>query len=404
MRDVLRAGADKVSLNTAAVADPTLITACAGRFGRQAVVVAIDARRPRAEAGPDPAGRSSSRAAANRPASTRSPGRERVVELGAGELLVTSIDRDGTGSGFDTALLRAITSRVGVPVIASGGAAGPDDFVAAVRRRRRRRGPRSIDLPPPDPFDRGRQGRDGRRRASGAPRPTGGRRDARPRRSTRRPSGSPPTASSRRSSRTSPTDGSSCWPTWTTRRWPRRSRPARSTSIRGRAADCGGRARRAATSCAWSTSRSTATATPSWSPSIQPGRRATAARGAASTPTARPIQRRPGLRVARDAVGDDRRSRAAERPEGSYTTSLLDGGVDAVGRKVTEEATEVLLAAKDDAAAEAAGDRPARQRDALAGETADLAVPHARAARRARPAARRGHRRPPGPPPLTRTA
>jgi phosphoribosyl-ATP pyrophosphohydrolase/phosphoribosyl-AMP cyclohydrolase len=64
-------------------------------------------------------------------------------------------------------------------------------------------------------------------------------------------------------------------------------------------------------------------------------------------------------------------SRATERPEGSYTTSLLDGGVDAVARKVTEEATEVLLAAKDAAAAEAAADRPAL-RAALAGETADL--------------------------------
>jgi len=58
---------------------------------------------------------------------------ERAVDLGAGELLVTSIDRDGTGLGFDTELLRAITNRVSVPVIASGGAAGPDDFVAAVR-------------------------------------------------------------------------------------------------------------------------------------------------------------------------------------------------------------------------------------------------------------------------------
>jgi cyclase len=58
---------------------------------------------------------------------------ERVADLGAGELLVTSIDRDGTQSGFDTELLRAITSRVSVPVIASGGAAGPADFVAAVR-------------------------------------------------------------------------------------------------------------------------------------------------------------------------------------------------------------------------------------------------------------------------------
>jgi phosphoribosyl-ATP pyrophosphohydrolase/phosphoribosyl-AMP cyclohydrolase len=65
-------------------------------------------------------------------------------------------------------------------------------------------------------------------------------------------------------------------------------------------------------------------------------------------------------------------SRAADRPAGSYTTSLLDGGVDAVGRKVTEEATEVLIAAKDDAAAEARGADRSTTRDALAGETADL--------------------------------
>ena len=133
MRDVLRAGADKVSLNTAAVADPTLISRCAARFGRQAVVVAIDARAVSAgseapdawevvvKGGREPTGLDAVGWAL------------RAVELGAGELLVTSIDRDGTGSGFDTALLRAITSRVHVPVIASGGAAGPADFVAAVR-------------------------------------------------------------------------------------------------------------------------------------------------------------------------------------------------------------------------------------------------------------------------------
>jgi imidazole glycerol-phosphate synthase subunit HisF len=134
MRDVLRAGADKVSLNTAAVADPSLVSRCASRFGRQAVVVAIDARRT-ASASP------------NAPVAWEvlvRGGREttgldalewacRIVELGAGELLVTSIDRDGTRSGFDTELLRAITSTVGVPVIASGGAGGPSDFVAAVR-------------------------------------------------------------------------------------------------------------------------------------------------------------------------------------------------------------------------------------------------------------------------------
>jgi cyclase len=132
MRQVLRAGADKVSLNTRAVADPALITACAARFGSQAVVVAIDARAVAVDAG--------------RPSGFEvvvKGGREstdldavawavRAVELGAGELLVTSIDRDGTKSGFDTDLLRAITSRVAVPVIASGGASGPADFVTAV--------------------------------------------------------------------------------------------------------------------------------------------------------------------------------------------------------------------------------------------------------------------------------
>ena len=129
MRAVLRAGADKVSLNTAAVAEPGLIAACAARFGRQAVVVAIDARRRPADDGWEVVvngGREATELDAVAWA-------VRVVELGAGELLVTSIDRDGTRSGFDTALLRAISDRVEVPVIASGGAAGPADFVAAVR-------------------------------------------------------------------------------------------------------------------------------------------------------------------------------------------------------------------------------------------------------------------------------
>jgi cyclase len=129
MRDVLRAGADKVSLNTAAVADPGLIAACAARFGRQAVVVAIDARGRGDRSGWEvvvKGGRESTALDAVGWA-------VRSVELGAGELLVTSIDRDGTRSGYDTDLLRAITGRVEVPVIASGGAAGPADFVAAIR-------------------------------------------------------------------------------------------------------------------------------------------------------------------------------------------------------------------------------------------------------------------------------
>lgn len=129
MRDVLRAGADKVSLNTAAVADPGLVTACAQRFGSQAVVVAIDARRR-----PDPGDGWEVLIRGGRETTGLDAvdWSRRAAELGAGELLVTSIDRDGTRSGYDTALLRAITSVVRVPVIASGGAAGPADFVAAV--------------------------------------------------------------------------------------------------------------------------------------------------------------------------------------------------------------------------------------------------------------------------------
>jgi cyclase len=128
MGAVLRAGADKVTLNTAAVADPALISRCAARFGRQAVVVAIDARRKPDEpawellvrGGRDPVGRDAVDWA------------RRAVDLGAGELLVTSIDQDGTQSGFDLGLLQAITSQVSVPVIASGGAGEPADFVAAI--------------------------------------------------------------------------------------------------------------------------------------------------------------------------------------------------------------------------------------------------------------------------------
>lgn len=133
MRQVLRAGADKVALNTAAVADPTLIAECARAFGRQAVVIAVDARRVDAT---DPA-------IGSWEVMVRG-GRDvtgldavgwaiRAAELGAGELIITSIDRDGTQTGYDNALLHEITGRVSVPVIASGGAAGPADFVAAVR-------------------------------------------------------------------------------------------------------------------------------------------------------------------------------------------------------------------------------------------------------------------------------
>ena len=127
MRDVLRAGADKVSLNSAAVADPDLISRCAARFGRQAVVVAIDARRL-----PDAGWEVLVRGGRDTTGLDAVAWARHAAELGAGELLVTSIDRDGTQAGFDTELLRTISDAVSVPVIASGGAAGPADFVAAV--------------------------------------------------------------------------------------------------------------------------------------------------------------------------------------------------------------------------------------------------------------------------------
>ena len=135
MREVLRAGADRVSLNTAAVRDPELVQRCARRFGSQAVVVAIDARRRTPGDGkePSPAWEVVIRGGREPTGLDVVDWAARAVALGAGELLVTSMDRDGTRSGYDTELLREIVDRVDVPVIASGGAAGPDDFVAAIR-------------------------------------------------------------------------------------------------------------------------------------------------------------------------------------------------------------------------------------------------------------------------------
>jgi cyclase len=127
MKAVLRAGADKVSLNTAAVDDPSLLAECGRRFGRQCVVLAIDARRREAGFEVVVAG------------GRRATGKDAVewarqgVDLGAGEILLTSMDRDGTREGFDLDLLRAVTAAVDVPVIASGGAGSPQHFVDAVR-------------------------------------------------------------------------------------------------------------------------------------------------------------------------------------------------------------------------------------------------------------------------------
>jgi imidazole glycerol-phosphate synthase subunit HisF len=117
------AGADKVSLNTAALSNPSLITTLANRYGSQAVIVAIDAKR--AGGGYAVYSRSGS-TAANRDAAEWA---REAEARGAGEILLTSIDRDGTKIGFDCAMTAAVSSAVSIPVIASGGAGGLRDFV-----------------------------------------------------------------------------------------------------------------------------------------------------------------------------------------------------------------------------------------------------------------------------------
>jgi len=129
MRAVLRAGADKVAVNTAAVREPELLTACAKRFGRQCVVISVDAR-----AVPGQPGRWEVVVQGGRTPTGLDAIEwiSRAAELGAGEVLLTSIDRDGTQGGFDLPLLRAAVAAVDVPVVASGGAGDPGDMVAAI--------------------------------------------------------------------------------------------------------------------------------------------------------------------------------------------------------------------------------------------------------------------------------
>ena len=134
---VFDAGADKISVNSAALADPSLITRIAGRYGSQAVIVAIDAKRAQNE---DAAGnpRFESFVSGGR----KPTGREAVswareaVERGAGEILLTSMDRDGTGVGFDCELTRAVSEAVSIPVIASGGGGDTQSFVNVFERGR----------------------------------------------------------------------------------------------------------------------------------------------------------------------------------------------------------------------------------------------------------------------------
>jgi len=127
VRRLLNAGADKVSINTAAVVNPQLVHDASSRFGSQCIVVAIDAKRVGdhwevfTHGGRKPTGLDAVEWA------------KKMVALGAGELLLTSMDRDGTKSGFDLALTRAISDAVEVPVIASGGVGCLDHLVQGVK-------------------------------------------------------------------------------------------------------------------------------------------------------------------------------------------------------------------------------------------------------------------------------
>jgi cyclase len=162
---LLRAGADKVSLNTAAVARPELLGEAARRFGSQCVVLSLDARRARVDAsarpeggtgpGPGPAADGGAEGAADGAAAPETPsgfevtthgGRSgtgidaiawaaRAAELGAGEILLNSMDADGTQGGFDLEMIRAVRAAVPVPVIASGGAGSAGDIAPAVGAR-----------------------------------------------------------------------------------------------------------------------------------------------------------------------------------------------------------------------------------------------------------------------------
>ncbi len=132
IRKLLLAGADKVSINTAAVKNPEFVAEAADKFGNQCIVVAIDAKKVSKDGeadrweifthgGRQPTGIDAIEFA------------RRVVDLGAGEILLTSMDRDGTKSGYDIALTRAVADAVRAPVIASGGVGNLDHMVAGIR-------------------------------------------------------------------------------------------------------------------------------------------------------------------------------------------------------------------------------------------------------------------------------
>ncbi len=132
MRHMLEAGAEKVSVNSAAVANPQLISDCAQEFGSQCVVLAMDAKRRTGGVDSNPSWQVYTHGG-RRPVDLDAvEWAKRGEDLGAGELLVTSMDEDGQQNGYDIALLRDISDRVSIPLVASGGAGKPQHFSDAV--------------------------------------------------------------------------------------------------------------------------------------------------------------------------------------------------------------------------------------------------------------------------------
>jgi cyclase len=132
IRRLLLAGADKVSINTAAVKNPDFVREAAEKFGDQCIVVAIDAKQVSADGAP-PRWEIFTHGGRNPTGIDAVAFARKAAALGAGELLVTSMDRDGTKSGYDVALIRSIADAVPIPVIASGGVGDLDDLVDGVR-------------------------------------------------------------------------------------------------------------------------------------------------------------------------------------------------------------------------------------------------------------------------------
>ncbi|WP_270887895.1 imidazole glycerol phosphate synthase subunit HisF [Pedococcus sp. 5OH_020] len=131
---LLRAGADKVGVNTAAIARPQLVHEIAARFGSQVLVLSADVRRRRDDAGPASGGfEVTTHGGRTRTGIDAIEWCVRAAELGAGEILLNSMDADGTRDGFDLELIEAVRSEVRVPIIASGGAGAVGDFAPAVR-------------------------------------------------------------------------------------------------------------------------------------------------------------------------------------------------------------------------------------------------------------------------------